>query len=94
MSAPHPNLALASVTRLSNYRATPVSVARATYTVAEVCGVLGLSRATVYALLRAGELPARRVGSRWIIARHRFDTWLNEAPEPASLRSTGTEVRW
>jgi hypothetical protein len=28
-------------------------------------GLLGISRATAYALLRNGEIPARRIGSRW-----------------------------
>jgi excisionase family DNA binding protein len=52
-----------------------------------------LSRATVYTLLRTGELPARRVGTRWIIARHRFDTWLNAEPA-APVADDRTEVRW
>jgi excisionase family DNA binding protein len=50
--------------------------ARVTYTVPEVAALLGISRATTYAMLRAGEIPARRIGSRWIIACRRFDAWL------------------
>ena len=51
--------------------------ARATYTVPEVAALLGISRATAYALLRTGDIPARRIGSRWIIACRRFDLWLD-----------------
>lgn len=60
--------------------ARAVQAGRATYTVPEVAEMLGISRATVYVLLRAGEIPARRVGSRWIIARRRFDSWLDGGP--------------
>ena len=64
---------------------------RATYTVQEVAKMLALSRASVYAQLQAGEIPARRIGTRWIIAKHRFNTWLNSGPED-DLRPTGTAV--
>lgn len=49
---------------------------RVTYTVPEVAALLGISRATTYVLLKSGEIPARRIGSRWIIARCRFNAWL------------------
>lgn len=51
--------------------------ARVTYTVPEIAALLGISRATAYAMLRAGEIPARRIGSRWIIACRRFNAWLD-----------------
>ena len=54
---------------------------RVTYTVPEVATLLGISRATAYSLLRTGEIPARRIGSRWIIACRRFDRWLQDEPE-------------
>lgn len=62
-------------------------IKRATYTIAELCALLGISRATAYTMLRAGEIPARRLGTRWIIPRHRLDTWLNNDPvvEPATV---------
>jgi excisionase family DNA binding protein len=78
------------VTHLDNHRPPSAPISRATYTVPEVCALLGISRATAYAMLRAGEIPARRMGSRWIIARHRFDLWLNA--DPTDLTPTGTEV--
>jgi excisionase family DNA binding protein len=63
---------------------TVVAPARVTYTVPEVAGLLGISRATAYALLRNGEIPARRIGSRWIIACRRFDRWLQGDAEGSS----------
>jgi excisionase family DNA binding protein len=57
----------------------PVRLPRATYTVMEVADLLGVCRATAYELLRRGEIPARRVGYRWVIARRRFDLWLDAA---------------
>ena len=57
----------------------PTPEARATYTVAEVANLLGLSRSGTYTLLRAGEIPARRMGSRWIIPRRRFHAWLDDS---------------
>ena len=50
---------------------------RVTYTVTEVATLLGISRANSYVLLKSGEIPARRLGSRWIIPRHRFHDWLD-----------------
>ncbi len=57
-------------------RGSAVPTTRITYTVAEVAMLLGISRATAYVLLKSGEIPARRIGSRWIIARCRFNAWL------------------
>ena len=60
---------------------TVLAPSRVTYTVPEVAGLLGISRATAYNLLRTGEIPARRIGSRWIIACRRFDCWLQGDPD-------------
>lgn len=54
-----------------------VAPTRVTYTVNEVATLLGISRANTYVLLKSGEIPARRLGSRWIIPRHRFHDWLD-----------------
>jgi excisionase family DNA binding protein len=59
-------------------RRREMAPARVTYTVPEVAAMLGISRATTYVLLKAGEIPARRIGSRWIIACRRFNAWLDE----------------
>ncbi len=48
----------------------------ATYTVKEVAGLLGLSLGGTYQAIRAGEIPAKRIGGRWIVPVHRFHAWL------------------
>lgn len=58
---------------------------RAVYTVREVAHLLSLSLGATYALVRSGEIPARRLGSRWVIPRNRFEEWLDECtvdPDP------------
>jgi len=47
------------------------------HTVPEAARRLGRSVGTTYELLRAGEIPAFRLGSRWTIPRSTFDAWLN-----------------
>lgn len=47
------------------------------YTVAEVSELLGLGLGLTYELVRNGEIPARKLGSRWVIPKSTFHTWLN-----------------
>jgi excisionase family DNA binding protein len=66
-------------------RSTGAAGDRAVYTVREVAHLLSLSLGATYALVRSGEIPARRLGSRWVIPRNRFEQWLDECtvdPEP------------
>jgi excisionase family DNA binding protein len=51
---------------------------RAAYTVLEAAALLGLSPGSTYSLVRAGVIPARRVGGRWIVPKRRFHRWLDE----------------
>jgi excisionase family DNA binding protein len=63
---------------------------RAVYTVREVAHLLSLSLGVTYALVRSGEIPARRLGGRWVIPRARFRQWLDACtvePETASPAS-------
>ena len=81
----------ADIVDLADHRPGPategVSVsARVTYTVPEVATLLGISRATTYVLLKTGQIPARRVGSRWIIACRRFNTWLDGETSDSGAR--------
>lgn len=46
-----------------------------------------VGRHAVYAALRAGELPARRVRGRYCVAREALRKWLFEVPVP--LEGTG-----
>lgn len=72
---------MSDVIHLNSRRSDPegddVPPTRVTYTVTEVAILLGISRANTYLLLKSGEIPARRLGSRWIIPRHRFHDWLD-----------------
>jgi len=36
----------------------------------EAAAMLGISRSFVYVLIRSGELPAVRLGRRWLVAKH------------------------
>ncbi|MDD7927405.1 helix-turn-helix domain-containing protein [Actinomycetospora chibensis] len=48
------------------------------YTVAQVAGLLGVGRGTAYELIRAGKIPAKQIGRRWIVPREAFHTWLTD----------------
>ncbi|XTZ16507.1 helix-turn-helix domain-containing protein [Micromonospora echinospora] len=52
---------------------------RAVYSVPEVARLLSLSLGSTYALLREGEIPARKLGGRWVIPKKRFHAWLDES---------------
>lgn len=51
---------------------------RPVYTVEEVMAILGKSRSFVYKMLRQGEIPAKKLGSSYIIPRKIFDNWLEK----------------
>jgi excisionase family DNA binding protein len=54
-------------------------------TVKQVAEHLQLSDATVYAMARAGELPATKIGSQWRFDLDEVDAWVRrQAPNPAS----------
>jgi excisionase family DNA binding protein len=59
----------------------PTPISRAVYTVVEVAEMLDLSPGSTYALVRAGEIPAKKMGGRWVIPKRRFHTWLDELPQ-------------
>lgn len=51
---------------------------RSTFTVEEAgCEILGLSKCSAYAAANSGELPAIRVGRRWIVPRHALERMLS-----------------
>lgn len=60
---------------------TVVPIHRGGYSVAEVAASLAVPPATVCAWARAGLIPARKAGRRWVIPRRQFDTWADELPE-------------
>ncbi|MDQ4119672.1 MAG: helix-turn-helix domain-containing protein [Actinomycetota bacterium] len=48
-----------------------------TYTVDQAAALLGIARGVAYESVRNGEIPATRVGRRWLIPRSRFHAWLD-----------------
>ncbi len=50
-----------------------------TYSVDQVAVLLGIARGVAYESVRNGEIPATRVGRRWLIPRKRFHAWLDSA---------------
>ncbi|MFI7604804.1 helix-turn-helix domain-containing protein [Micromonospora sp. NPDC049366] len=68
----------------------PPQPVRAVYTVKEVAAMLSLSVSSAYALVRAGQIPAERLGRRWVVPRSRFHAWLDGAP--GQLSATGTDA--
>lgn len=55
-----------------------MSIERETYTVREAAAVLGISRYTLYDMVKAGTFPAIRLGGRVLIARAQIDKVLAE----------------
>ena len=49
-----------------------------TLTVAEVSAILGVSKSVVYEMCRKKEIPALRLGRRWVIPYTPFMKWLGE----------------
>ncbi|GII25465.1 helix-turn-helix domain-containing protein [Planosporangium mesophilum] len=77
----------------TNSPAPVVSIgACAVYTVTEVAHMLSLSRGSAYALVRSGDIPALKLGGRWVIPKRRFHTWLDNLPE-ASTDDIERELR-
>jgi excisionase family DNA binding protein len=47
--------------------------------------MLGISKDAVYALLKKGELPGRKVARRWLPSRGAVLRWLKDSSEEDSL---------
>ena len=50
----------------------------------EVAELLGIPHSTVHELARRGDLPARRVGRRWIFLRDRLAAAITPLDDPAA----------
>lgn len=81
----------------------PTPISSLTYTVTEVADMLRLNLGGTYRMIRNGDIPARKLGSRWVIPRRAFHDWLNDlkvtptSPTPDDLTAdlgtlTATEV--
>ena len=56
-----------------------------TYTVDQIAVLLGVARGVAYESVRNGEIPATRVGRRWLIPRKRFHAWRDgDPPDPST----------
>jgi excisionase family DNA binding protein len=53
-----------------------------TLSVAEAAGLLGISRALAYDLVRTGDIPAIRLGRRLVVPRHALFDLLGPKQEP------------
>ena len=53
----------------------------------EVADLLGIPRSTVYELARRGDLPARRVGRRWLFLRGRLAAAITPLDAPGCLEA-------
>ncbi len=69
--------------------AVEIPAGRLVYTVAEVSALLSISLGGTYALVRSGDIPARKLGGRWVIPIRAFEDWLNacaQLPDPSAGR--------
>ena len=64
------------------------------YTVPEVARLLAVSRNTAYLMVRTGQIPARRLGTRWVVPRRAFHTWLDATPIPDDTATLATASNW
>ena len=55
------------------------------FTVEEAARYLGISEGTLIKALRAGTIPARRLGRRWIISKAALDDWLRTGTSQQSI---------
>ena len=53
---------------------------RAVYNVREVSAMLSISLGGTYQLCRDGQIPALKLGGRWVIPKSRFHIWLDNLP--------------
>jgi len=63
---------------------TPTPCAR--MTVEEIARHLDIGRVAVYTMLEQGIIPAIRLGRRWIVTRHAFETWERTCGMPTGLQ--------
>ena len=56
----------------------PVCFEKRTYTVDEIQDILGISRPTVYELLKKNEFRWVQIGTKYRISKKSFDGWLDK----------------
>ncbi len=59
----------------------------------EIAARLSVGRIAVYTMLERGIIPAIRLGRRWIVTRHAFESWERTCGMPTGLqRRPGRKV--
>lgn len=58
-------------------RAATADTVKRTYTVEEIQEILGVSKTTVYTLVRSKQFHSVRVGGQFRISKKSFDNWLD-----------------
>ena len=53
-------------------------MAKRTYTVAEICDILRISRPTAYKLIKSGVFHSVKIKNILRISKQSFDTWLDD----------------
>ena len=70
------------------YPPDPASLTRTNVlSTSEVAELLGIPRSTVHHLARRGQLPARRIGRRWIFLRDRLAAAIAPLDDAAAWQS-------
>ena len=59
-------------------------------TMDEVLGYLRVTSRTIYRLIKAGDLPAVRVGRQWRFRQSDLDAWLSRQQTNLNCRETDT----
>ncbi len=56
------------------------------YDVKDLVSILGVSRITIYELLKKHEFSWRIIGNKYVISKKSFDKWLDESESTDSVR--------
>ena len=59
---------------------------RGALSVVEAAKYLGIGRSMAYEAVRNGEIPARRIGNRWIIPIADLNRWMGEKSSDTSAQ--------
>jgi excisionase family DNA binding protein len=70
-----------------NHRGRAAEAAE-TITPDEIAGRLGYSRKRIYQFLDAGQIPAMKIGKKWVVNRREFEEWLaGQGSAPVAVSS-------
>jgi excisionase family DNA binding protein len=59
----------------------------------EVAELLGIPRSTVHELARRGDLPARRIGRRWVFLRDRLAAAITPLDDPTAWKPKKRDLK-